>query len=44
VVIAGGQHVQHGYGIPRRLFRILPVSYCIVGAEEVVVPEEKKIR
>lgn len=42
VVIAGGQHVQYGYGIPRRLFRILPVSYCIVGAEEIVVPEEKK--
>jgi len=30
VVIAGGNHVRYGFGIPRRLFRRVPVPYAIV--------------
>jgi uncharacterized iron-regulated protein len=30
VVFAGGFHVEHGFGIPRRVFRRLPESYAIV--------------
>lgn len=30
LVFAGSQHVEHGFGIPRRVFRRLPLSYRIV--------------
>ncbi len=30
VVIAGGDHIDYGFGIPRRLFRRLPVTYYTV--------------
>ncbi len=30
VVFAGSQHIEHGFGIPRRVFRRLPLSYSIV--------------
>ncbi len=30
VVFAGGQHVENGFGIPRRVFRRFPASYAIV--------------
>lgn len=30
VVMAGGFHVAHGFGIPRRVFRRLPESYSII--------------
>jgi uncharacterized iron-regulated protein len=30
VIIAGGNHVRYGFGIPRRLFRRVPVPYTIV--------------
>lgn len=30
LVFAGSQHVQHGFGIPRRVFRRLPVAYTVV--------------
>jgi len=42
LVIAGGHHVRYGFGIPRRLFRRLPVSYLLVGTQALVVPEEKR--
>lgn len=44
VVIAGGNHVRFGFGIPRRVFRRLPVSYRTVGVHEVTVPKEKRDR
>ena len=44
VVIAGGNHIQYGYGIPRRLFRRIPASYLLVGSREIEVPEDKQDR
>ncbi|WP_305042357.1 ChaN family lipoprotein [Geoalkalibacter sp.] len=44
VVLAGGNHVRHGYGIPRRVFRRLPVSYLIVGSKEILIPPDKQDR
>ncbi|PLX82401.1 MAG: hypothetical protein C0617_14945 [Desulfuromonas sp.] len=44
VVVAGGNHIRHGYGIPRRVFRRLPVSYTSVGSREIEIPEEKMAR
>lgn len=41
VVMAGGNHVRHGYGIPRRVFRRLPTSYAMVGSRELEVSEER---
>lgn len=41
VVIAGGWHVEHGFGIPRRVFRRLPLAYTIIGSKTLKVPEEK---
>lgn len=40
VVIAGGYHIRHGFGIPRRVYRRMPVSYVLVGSRELVVPAE----
>ncbi len=42
VVIAGGNHVRYGYGIPRRMFRRVPASYLIVGSLEIEIPESRK--
>ena len=42
MVVSGGHHVRFGYGIPRRVFRLMPSSYTILGTREIVVPEEKK--
>jgi uncharacterized iron-regulated protein len=44
VVIAGGNHVRYGFGIPRRVFKRLPSSYALIGSETLVIPEEKKDR
>lgn len=44
LVVAGGNHVRYGYGIPRRVFRRKPVSYVLVGSRELVVSESKKDR
>lgn len=41
VVIAGNNHIQFGFGIPRRLFRRLPASYLLIGTAET--EEAKKI-
>ena len=41
-VVAGGNHISYGYGIPRRLFRRIPVSYLLVGSREIEIPEDKK--
>lgn len=42
VVIAGGNHVRYGYGIPRRMFRRAPVSYLLVGSQEIEIPESRQ--
>lgn len=44
MVVAGGNHIRYGYGIPRRVFRRLPVSYLLVGAREIDIPEDKQDR
>ncbi len=41
VVLAGSHHVRYGFGIPRRVFRRLPVSYALIGSEEVEFPEHR---
>lgn len=44
VVLAGGNHVRYGFGIPRRVFRRLPTSYALVGGYELDVPESTRER
>lgn len=44
VVVAGGNHVRHGMGIPRRVMRRLPTSYVLVGSHEIDIPESKRDR
>ncbi|MCD6581950.1 MAG: ChaN family lipoprotein [Desulfuromusa sp.] len=44
LVIAGGNHVRYGFGIPRRLFRRIPISYLLIGSEELDIPEDKQDR
>jgi uncharacterized iron-regulated protein len=42
VVFAGGNHVRYGFGIPRRVFKQLPVSYSLIGSKEVEIPEHRQ--
>ncbi|MFQ5543172.1 MAG: ChaN family lipoprotein, partial [Nitrospiria bacterium] len=44
VVFAGGFHVGYGFGIPRRVFRRLPVPYQIVIPNAQDFPEGKKMQ
>lgn len=44
VVVAGGNHVRYGYGIPRRVFRRLPASYLLVGSQELQISAAKQDR
>lgn len=41
VVLAGGGHIQYGFGIPRRLFRRLPTSYATVLPTVEEVPADR---
>ncbi|BCG48480.1 protein of unknown function DUF399 [Citrifermentans bremense] len=41
LVVAGGNHVSHGFGIPRRVFRRAPTSYVTIGGYEVVITRQK---
>ncbi|MFQ5507825.1 MAG: ChaN family lipoprotein [Leptospirillia bacterium] len=41
VVLAGGGHVQYGFGIPRRLFSRMPVSYSTVIPITVDMPDDR---
>jgi hypothetical protein len=41
VVLAGSHHIRYGFGIPRRVFRRLPVSYVLIGSEEIEFPEHR---
>ncbi len=42
VVIAGGWHVNYGFGIPRRVHRRLSIPYVLVGGHNLEIPEEKR--
>jgi uncharacterized iron-regulated protein len=42
VVVAGGWHVRYGFGIPRKVFRRLPLASATVLPTELSVPEEKQ--
>lgn len=42
LVLAGGNHIRHGFGIPRRVFKQLPVSYILVGSKEIEIPESRQ--
>ncbi|WP_224984944.1 ChaN family lipoprotein [Geomonas agri] len=42
LVVAGGNHISHGFGIPRRVFRRLPTSYATIGGLEVAVQRAEK--
>jgi hypothetical protein len=44
LVFAGTHHIQYGFGIPRRVFRRLPLSYAIVLPMTVRIPPEKRDR
>jgi len=41
LVIAGRGHIRYGYGIPRRLFRRLPLPYLLVGGVELTPPADR---
>ena len=42
VVVAGANHISHGYGIPRRVFRRIPVSYQLIGANEIELSTKRR--
>jgi uncharacterized iron-regulated protein len=42
LVVAGGNHIRNGFGIPRRVFRRLPTSYVTVGGDEIAVAKGKE--
>jgi membrane-associated protease RseP (regulator of RpoE activity) len=42
VVVAGGWHIEYGFGIPRRVHRRLPLPYVLVGGYNLEVPEAKR--
>lgn len=42
LIVAGGNHINHGFGIPRRVFRRVPASYVMIGGNEIVIAEGKK--
>lgn len=44
VVLAGGNHISYGFGIPRRAFRRLPLSYLLIGTKEIEIPPDKQDR
>ena len=44
VVLAGGFHVQYGFGIPKRAYRRIPHPYSIVLPDITKIPEELKDR
>ncbi|MHB1399278.1 MAG: ChaN family lipoprotein [Trichloromonadaceae bacterium] len=44
LVVAGGNHIRHGFGIPRRVFRRLPLSHVLVASREIEIPASKADR
>lgn len=43
MVVAGGNHVSYGFGIPRRAFRRLPLSYLLIGSRTIEIAEDKEV-
>jgi membrane-associated protease RseP (regulator of RpoE activity) len=43
LVLAGGNHFRYGIGIPRRVFRRVPVAYTIVETYPLETPPEKQM-
>jgi uncharacterized iron-regulated protein len=41
VVLAGGMHVEYGFGVPKKVLRRRPGPYVIVLTRAVSIPEEK---
>jgi uncharacterized iron-regulated protein len=41
VIFAGAQHVEYGFGIPRRVFRRVPLPYAIVLPTAIHISAEK---
>jgi uncharacterized iron-regulated protein len=41
VMLMGGGHIQHGFGVPRRLFARLPTSYVTILPLVQEIPEER---
>ena len=44
MVLAGGFHVQYGFGIPKRAYRRIPHNYSIILPEITKIPENLKGR
>lgn len=44
VTLTGGWHVRHGFGLPKKVVRRMPMPYVIVLPEEISVPEDKRDR
>ncbi len=44
LVFAGGNHVRYGFGVPRRVFRRVPLPYTILAPYTVEMHEDKKDR
>jgi len=44
VVVAGGNHIRNGFGIPRRVFRRHPASYVLIGSKELVIAPDMQDR
>lgn len=42
LVFAGGQHIEYGFGIPRRVFRRVPLPYAIVLPAALQISPEKE--
>jgi uncharacterized iron-regulated protein len=42
MVMAGGNHISHAFGIPRRVFRRIPVSYQLVGGHEIELSAQRR--
>jgi len=42
VVVAGGNHISYGFGVPRRAFRRLPASYLLIGGHELAAATDEK--
>jgi len=44
LILAGGNHIRYGYGIPRRAYQLHPLSYSLVGNHEIEVDDSKQDR
>ena len=44
VVVAGGNHIRNGFGIPRRVFRRLPAAFVLIGSKELKIAPDMQDR